>query len=502
MEFLNIFKRYCISALSFSFLLLYLLLPTVNNTIDAWGFASYVKQGENLFLSHHLFYNALGFLWIKLIGLFVNADTLKLLIILNALFAAATLYLLGKTLKLFGVEGMRLIIWVVFAGSTWAIMRFATENETYIVPLLFSMLGSFFFTKSSKGGNTKNYFYSGIFSAIACLFHQVMFFWWLSLLIGIAVRKKIKPIVWYALPALVVPLGYIIVIGLYYNQSLAFDSIMHFVFRDYFSGAAGVSIGASCFMLTAISMVRTFLQVHGYFLFLHHYSSIFIISGIVSIILLIIGLFSIKRTHWIWSRVKEQTVWVHLLAIGLQLTFAFLSNGNAEFMVMIPILLVIVLSQVIQNEARFIGYISVGMLIWNVSLGLIPLYRYPLDSNINISAKVLESQLQQKKQLFVLFNKPGVENKVKYHTGEYPKNIISGTQDSINHIKQRINQALAGDTIVLTDCINRPKTLSRETLVVSKDCNSLFTDFIATKVDSIETLSGRYFLYSISNSQE
>ncbi|NOU18317.1 MAG: hypothetical protein HOO91_12245 [Bacteroidales bacterium] len=484
------------------FLIIYIVFPTINSSVDAWGYAAYVKLGENLFLSHHLFYNALGFVWVKLIGLAYSFDTLKLLITLNALFAVATLYVFGKTIRLLGVEGKRLIIWVVFIGSSWAIMRFATENETYIIPLFFSMLGSYFFIKSLKKNSTTSFFLSGFFVALACLVHQVMFFWWLSLLIGVAYKKKIKPFVWFALPALLVPLSYILVLVFYNNQSLTLDSLMRFVFRDYYSGAAGVSMGISSLIFSAISMVRSFFQVHGYFAILPRISSLFVLGGVIAIGFLIVGLISLKQTQWNFKRLKDLPIWVHLLAMLFQIVFAFLSSGNAEFMVMIPILFAIVLSQIVKNETRFIGFIATGMLIWNVTLGLIPLNRYSLDSNTIMFKKVLESQVNQEKQLFVLFNRPGVENRVKYFTKEYPKNLITGTQyDSINHVIRRINNALANDSAVYTDCINRPKTLSREALVVSTDNSKLFSGFNLIKIDSAQTLTGEYYINAIAKTK-
>lgn len=55
--------------LPFFFLLVYLLFPTNNSTVDGWGYAEEIKYGYNLFRSHHLLYNALGFVLLKALGL-------------------------------------------------------------------------------------------------------------------------------------------------------------------------------------------------------------------------------------------------------------------------------------------------------------------------------------------------------------------------------------------------------------------------------------------------
>jgi hypothetical protein len=485
--------------LSAVFFFIYLFLPTRNSTIDAWCFAANVKQCDGLFLSHHLFYNAIGFIWVKLIGSIFSFDTLKLLIALNALLAASTLYILGLTLRMLETEGKRIFIWIAFAGSSWAIMRFATENETYIIPLFFSILGSYYFLKSLKEDNISNYIYSGLFAATACLFHQVMFFWWISLLIGFIFSKKVKSLFWFTLPALTVPISYLTVLVFYYDQPFTLNALMHFVFNDYYSGAAGISTGISSLIFTPISIIRSFFQVHGYLTFLPQISRFFIVGGILSIGLIVSGLICLKQISWKLKEIKNLPVVVHLLALFLQLAFAFLSSGNAEFMVMIPLLLAILLPQIIHNEVRVIGFISAGMLIWNVTVGLIPLNHYILDSSKMVSEKILEGQQQKKKQLFVLFNKPRVENQIVYHTGNSLRNIITGTQyKNIIDIKKRIVHALENDSTVLTDCINRPSILSRETMVVSVDNANLFGDFNTERADSIQTLTGEYYLYQIS----
>jgi len=480
------------------FLIVYLAFPTLNSSNDAWGYAEYVKHGENLFLSHHLLYNAIGFLWVRLINLFINVDTLKLLTTLNALFAAATLYVLGKTLKQLDVEGKRRIAWVALVGCSWAFMRYATDNETYIMPLFFSLLGSYFFLKSTKDTKSKNIFYSGFFSAFACLVHQIMFFWWFSILVGIMARRRLKPMLIYALPALLVPTTYLLVLFLYYHQPLTVEAVLKFIFRDYYSGAAGISTGLGSLTLFFISLFRSFFQVHGYIANLFHFSWFFV-GGLISVILIIWAVVSFWQIRWDWKKVKDRALWVHLLAILLQLTFALLSSGNAEFMVMIPLLVVLVLSHLIQNEYRFVGLLASAMLIWNLSFGLIPLRFYELDNSNALVSKVLTSQKEKNQQYYVLFNRPRIENEVKYFTGSYPTNIVSGARyGSISNLTVGINVAIENGIPVLTDCYNRPKTISRETLVFSNDGAELFRGFNLIKVDSIQTLSGKYYLYSMS----
>ncbi len=481
------------------FLIIYLLLPTSNSSIDSWAYALYVKQAKELFLPHHLLNGVMGLLWVRAVNFFFEIDVMRLMLALNAVFAAGILYILGITLKELGASMKKTIAWVAFVGSSWAIMRYATENEVYIFPIFFSLLGSYFFVRFQKTRGTKEIFLSGLFVATACLFHQIMFFWWLALLVGATTRREKKFFWSFSLPALIVPIIYVLAIVFYYDRPFSLESIMHFVLNDYYSGAAGISTGMGAFLLLIVGIFRSFIQLHGYIANIHFFSVLFYAGGILTVVFFVWSLKSFRFIEWRWRSIKVITVWVHLLAIVLQILFAFLSSGNAEFMVMIPLLLAIVLAQLMENETRIIGLIAVAMLIWNLSFGLIPLNTLDLDNNKSISERILKEQKEPIKSVYILFNRPRVENEVEYHLGSSPQSIVSGIKyQDISNIKALIDSSLIKGVAVYTDCINRPKTISRETLTVSNNFENQFMEYTFSKADSINTLTGKYYLYIIS----
>ena len=49
-------KKYILIIIS-GIILFYLLFPTNNSTLDAYGYAASIKYGFDLFKPHHLFYN-------------------------------------------------------------------------------------------------------------------------------------------------------------------------------------------------------------------------------------------------------------------------------------------------------------------------------------------------------------------------------------------------------------------------------------------------------------
>ena len=70
------------------FLVLYAWGASNNSTLDAWGYASQIEQGEELLQPHHLLYNVLGYCWVQLVGAIIPMDTMGLLKLLNAIFAS------------------------------------------------------------------------------------------------------------------------------------------------------------------------------------------------------------------------------------------------------------------------------------------------------------------------------------------------------------------------------------------------------------------------------
>ena len=469
---------------------IYLLLPIKQSSIDGYGYACYIRDGEDLFLPHHLLYNAVGFVWSNLLKQFGVTNVVAAMKALNASLAGLSLLTLGKILSLNNFPKTKTMVWVLFVGSSWGVMRFATENETYILPIFLSLIATLFFSKHTKHSNTANIYMSGFFAALACLAHQIHFFWWLAILLTLAAKKDFWNATRYALPAIIVPITYWLAMNLYYNINIDISSALEFVLRDYILGSATVSFGLKYLMLSAISFARTFIQVHGYFVNLSYWHILGVLGfiGLLTIAILRINLIRFTKlptNKWFTSAI--------ILATMLQLAFAIASHGNAEFMVMLPFLLAIVLSEITKNETVFVGFVALAMLVWNISLGLIPLSKRYVDNSYFVAQKVMEMD----RATFIVFNKPGVDNIVKYHQGIYPNNTFSGTKKSnVDSLKISIEQSVNNGKLVFTDCVDRPKTISRESITLSSNLE-IFTQFNQQKNDSTKTLTGKYYIFKL-----
>ncbi len=490
MEWRIINSKNSIYFLVLFFFLLYAFGATNNSSLDAWAYATDVSKGDNLFAPHHLFYSLLGYLWVGVINIFIDADVLLLLKLLNAVFAAATLFILFRFLGVFSNNPRINLLLVALVGSSWGIMRFATENETYIVPLFFSLLGSFLLI---KGKSKKDIIFSGLFAALATLFHQVMFFWWFGLMLCQIFKRNFKNVILFALPALIVPIVYSLVVYFKY-ETLSTDLLFRFVFSDYYSGAASLELGAKSILLLFIGAIRSFVQVHGYIGNLLIESYWFWIAGFIAVVMIVSGLFVLVRNFRFLNLKKKPILWFYLVIALFQLAFALLAGGNSEFLVMLPVLVAIILIYVENISNAALGLIVAGIFIWNTSFGLIPLKYKTLDGSSMVVNHIASNS---KKSVYILYSLPRIENELNYKGVKNNSILIKYNQQGVS-IADTINVLLKNGYSVYTDVYNRPKTLSRENMVFDlNDIQRVFENYRIEPTDSVRSISGEYYLHSI-----
>jgi len=135
-------------------LLLYLLIPTKEYYWDGIGFALTIENARlnipSLFQPNHLVYNLVGyFAWRGLALLNVSARALYVLQALNAIIAAATVFLVWRILlAMTGSLRHATALAALFAFSaTW--WKFATDADAYI-PSIFFLVLSFWFLLPEK----------------------------------------------------------------------------------------------------------------------------------------------------------------------------------------------------------------------------------------------------------------------------------------------------------------------------------------------------------------
>ncbi len=243
----------------------YILFPTNNSSLDSYAYAGYVKYNHYLFTPHHLFSNAIIYVLLQPFKHFeITIDILAFSKIINSLFQLINLLIFYKILTFLKIKEKSKLLYVLVLAFSFSLWRYGTENETYIIPISLSLLGSFYFLKNIKNSKNSYIILSSLFGALACLFHQIHFFWWSGILFGFYFyRKKIKTVFLYLLPALIVPISYILVLIFYEKQELTFFSLQRFIFHDFYQGSVTTDFGWKGFLLQAINTIRTYFQIHG-----------------------------------------------------------------------------------------------------------------------------------------------------------------------------------------------------------------------------------------------
>lgn len=487
--FLHSMKKNLPLIVILALLLLYIVGSTNNSTLDAWAYANDIEHAQNLLKPHHLLYNVAGFTWVKLSSWLLPLDTLQLLKLMNAIFATAALFVLYKILQQLKVCS-KIIPWLLlFAGASWGVLRFSTDNETYIVPIVFSLLGSHWLIKAINTNCLKRFIVVGLFAAIATLFHQVMFFWWIALLIGLITRRKIKPIVAYALPAAIVPITYAIATYIEVG-SFSITQLVDYTLSDYQNGAAQLSINSNCFVLEAINLVRSFVQGHGYIAILLNKSTWWWIGGISAMLLIFAGILFI--TNKCTKHSKFDFIFgTHLLALVLHIIFSTLSSGNAEFLVMTPFLLVILISYFNLNHYG-LALLASGILIWNTVFGIVPLKYWALDGSSMVVNHVVENG--NPCSVYILHNKPRIENELNYKNNSNGSLLLKAQELS----SVSIDTMLHNGYNVYIDVFSRPQVFSQEYFVGEKyNPKELLDGLVITPVTSENTLCGKFWLYRV-----
>lgn len=466
--------------------LLYLLLPTANSGIDGYAYASAIKWGHEPVWPHHLLYVPFG----RLLFLTISfSQPLVLMKVINALAAGVCLFVFQRILK--EVQISYTYCFVLFVGSCFGMMRYATENETYILPLLCSLLGTFYFIKNVKLQKNSYLIFSGLWFGVGVLFHQIHGLWYLGFAIPLVANFNFKKAFIFLVS------GGVLVFSVYllaYNYSKSVSGILQFMLHDVYAGQVNTSIGVNNFIMTPISFIRTFIQVHGYMKPLLMDNPILFILPLA---FLIVGFVSIRTilkysTNQVseFGLVSKAVFWAFLL----QFCFAFYSVGNAEFMVMLPVLIVLWLVLNFDIPTKPVFYISLVLLFWNIVFGLSPAHFLDLDGSKQLMAK-MEKYPNAK---WIVDEPQKMENMLDYYNS--PKTSITKIYKSANNTSLQLSliENLPKQDI-LTNCIRTTSLVGRkELLSTSHEMYYQLGIFNKTSIDSIEYFGGKSLINRLS----
>jgi hypothetical protein len=446
------------------------LLPNQNQSGDAYGYAFSMESGNYLTSPHHLLYNWLGH---GIAQLFPGKAMLLMLKINGLLMGLSSLFLYFILKK--STDKRLAFALTLFCACCFACLRFASLNETYVIPLFFSLLGSWFLLKSAK--SWKNLLLGFGSMVLAVLFHQIHIFWLLSWGIIYAIQSR-SAFISFLLSGLVILAIYL---GFASNTNL---SLWYFITEDVQKGLVATRIGPEHFIFTVINSIRTLIQVHGnVFLLLKIHPILWILPLLLLSSIVLFFRFR-KSTRHVWildSGLRKSAI----LAFTLHFLWVIYSMGNAEFMLMLPFLGIIAFGKHLPFSAKSWTLLAAGIGIWNIGFHVIP--KNVLNDHKNEETRAW--LLNEKAKYFVAHDRTEFTNYMDW------KNTCEGEEKSMeiwDYSKDYTLVKTKYHSKIYTNMYNYPKTFNRSTIQEVSTTKGMNPEYVI--LDSLKTWRGPIFM--------
>lgn len=444
---------------------------------DSIAYANNVKYGENLFWPHHLLYSAFNYcLFVPSKQIIHSLDALRFMQFMNGVFGLLCLFVFHKIMTQLTCDREKTNVWTFFVASCFGVMRFSVEVEAYIIPIFFSLLSSLSFLKFLKTEQRRYVILCSLSASVACLFHQIHLFWGIGLFIGFVLNGKLKDVLLYSFPTLSVLIIYSLVMFLYDGIEFSCSNLWSYLSHYYYSENAEVGLGVSNLVLTPISFIRTFFQVHGIILDVLRLIPLFWVIIPIVFFLLGLSLYHLKGIHIKKTRfIEHRYEFIHLIIFVSQFLFAFFSHGNAEFMVMLPFLIPLFIYSVLDFNLKGVYYFSTAMLIWNFCFSIYPNHRFDYFNN----RQLLQAIERNTEAAFILMQRNIIVEQHYYETGKYE-------EDRLIHFERDkdILRLQSENRIFHTDLLSRKMPFNRARFINDSDYKSLH---LVRHIEQIDT---------------
>jgi hypothetical protein len=207
------------------------------------------------------------------------------------------------------------------------------------------------------------------------------------------------------------------------------QSIIHFILHDVDAGLVQVIPNINNLKFTLINGVRTIFQVHGNMLFMIKSWTLVSIIGISGAMLFFYGFgISLKNQIALKSKMIKPSRCISLIkhnmqnpffvAFVMQFTFAFYSVGNAEFMVLLPVLFLLSFHQKLLPNFIHIRKMVLGIWVYNTAFFIIPLLSGSFN-DIGITSQMLTKECPKKHFFFISSHAIAIQNQLKYEEAIY-----------------------------------------------------------------------------------
>lgn len=467
--------------------LVYILLPNQNQQIDSWYYAACVKHHHELLNSHHLLYNMWGYGFYTFTKVFYSEmEAIKALSLMNALSAFASLLVFYKILKNIGKKDMTALWLSIFCGVCFGFWRYASDAESYSLPLLWALLATLFY---SNKDNRYASIWCGLFAVLAVLTHQLYIWWTIALFFGYMRFRPQKDWWKFGSVLLLLPLSYYVAYNIVETDA---KNLVIFILGEYSKGNAHIQMSEQSLLLGGINLIRSFGQVHGNMLYLFNEFSSFYWFLILLILYFLFK--NCKMANFQLNRIKgaKNDLWfVATIGFSLHFLFAIFSDGNAEFMSMLPFLIVLIFVSFYEIKSiQILATFSVLLFLWNLSFAILPNH----FTNISQVNQQVATTIQNPNAIFIWTDKPLVENQVDYvlgfnHTIRYIKKDAINI-DSMTHLLKQGKK-------IYTDIGLQTTQWTRASMIEKQSETDLNRYFKFNKVDSFENLYGKNYIYQL-----
>jgi hypothetical protein len=489
---MQVFKNRIMPFAWVGFGLFYLFLPSINPSGDALGYAGeYLQNAESgrwLFSPHHLLYGPFGQVTYGLIGKHFT-HYLPWMQVMNALAAAISLYILKGCFETLTQNKTASNVAVLIAGSAFATMRFATENETYIMPLLLSLCGTWALLKYHS--DEKPYRLYGGFGllGIAVLFHQIHCWWWFAAAIFHPSGRKKQG-------AVLLTLGLIVIA---YTAAARYQGKVWWTypFSDAMNGTVSLTPGLDNLTFTLINSIRTWVQVHGNIpYFLNEWPWLWLFPS-MAVGFIAVAIFTKKpQSNNEKSQQPPQSLRWLRFALLFQFLWAAYSVGNAEFMVMIPFLILLSLPGLLLKLQHKLLSLAMAMLCWNMGVYLIPnakIKTINFGAELNLLLKIANER-KADGIVFIARERVMLENYLSNQSADYQKQFRDAGIQLMDADSLGTEQKLP----LYTDIYDYPMPMSRNSMLLNQ---TLIKPANANMAGTIPTLYGNLYIYRLTPSK-
>ena len=314
---------------------------SANPSVDAVAYAKGAVYGWGALQSHHVLHGFLGYwLWRPVLALLTGQplpDSSTLHPDLNGYTWMAFSNGIAYLLLIFGLNrmlarrGQALHPAVLVAASAWGLLRFAVEYEAYLWPLV-AVLAALYCL------NRGRFLLAGGCFVLAILFHEISLLWLLAAIPVVWVRTGRKEAVRVAIWLVALPFLYLGIYIIGPNNMWNPIGIQDLVLGEFAAGGVKTSLGWIHLGLLPVSIMRTWVQAHGYqWTLLQHHQPYSLLLGTAGVLIASL----VWVMGWVGSgypigRASVGTARLSVLvsrwALPWLLLAGLLSQGNAEFL--------------------------------------------------------------------------------------------------------------------------------------------------------------------------